>query len=207
MPDNKSKVFEEFDMALHGCIPDEEKGNWMELRDGSKFFPSHPHCPSIELIGSCLSTEYRYNSHTAEGKLISVAEHSTIMAEWLLYVWPNEPELAHQGLLHDSPEALGLRDIPRPMKELLGPEYKIMENHILATVLNEFGLAPDLDPRIKNADNRIIRDERMQAMNPSANHWFSDTLEPLNVKFRFLPPEAAAKRFVHMHHRLMELRK
>ena len=190
-----------------GCVPDEEKGNWMELRDGSRFFPEHPHCPDIDLIADVLSTEYRYNSHTKEGCRLSVAEHSTVMAEWFLYCYPDEPALAHQALLHDAPEALGMRDIPRPVKDRLGPEYRRLEAKILACVLAEFGLPTELDPRIKAADSRILRDERMQAMNPSANRWATDGLEPLNVRFRFLHPEASAGRFRSMHKALLDLRK
>ena len=196
-----------WDTIERGCVPDEAKGNWMELQDGSKFFPEHPHCPSMDLIAEVLSTEYRYNGHTIKGKLLSVAEHSVVMAEWFLYCFPEEPDLAHQALLHDAPEALGMRDIPRPVKEMLGPEYKRLEAKILACVLSKFGLSTELDPRIKQADSRILRDERMQAMNPTGNRWSTDELEPLNVRFKFLKPEAAAGRFRAMHGQLLLLRK
>ncbi len=190
-----------------GCVPDEKKGNWMELRDGSKFYPEFPHCPSIDLIADVLSTEYRYNSHTRAEIKLSVAEHSVVMAEWFLYCYPDEPWLAHQALLHDTPEALGMRDIPRPVKDMLGPEYRRLEAKILACVLREFELSEELDPRIKQADSRILRDERIQAMNPTGNQWSTDELEPLNVRFKFLPPEGAAGRFRAMHGQLLHLRK
>lgn len=75
----------------------------------------------IEDIAFALSNISRYAGHAR----LSVAQHSCLVADVLL-AETGDHRLAYDGLMHDATEALGLGDIPAPIKRL--PEMEFYRN-------------------------------------------------------------------------------
>ena len=62
-------------------------------------------------------------------------------------------------------------------------------------IFQRFGLPEKLDNRIKEADARILVDERRDVMSESGRVWQTDTLEPLGTKIVGLLPDQALEFF------------
>lgn len=168
---------------------DRRHGDWMQTWSARKFWPLDPRSEEvfIEDIAHSLSMQCRYAGHCR--RFYSVAEHSVLMARWLLPT--HGPEIALWGLLHDSSEAY-LVDVPRPVKpSLVG--YKEAEAKVMAAVCERFGLAPDMPAVVHDADNRIIGDELVNLL-PMA--WHERYNEPLGVQLRCWYPEQAEDEFL-----------
>ncbi len=101
-------------------------------------------------IAHGLSMTCRYGGHVT--RFYSVAEHSVHMSRWV------PPEHALQALLHDASEAY-LGDVIKPLKDLL-PDYMEIEWHAERTIAGVFGLPLELAPIVREADRRIVADER-----------------------------------------------
>lgn len=174
-------------------------GDWMQTWSARKFWPLDPHAEEvfIEDIAHSLSMQCRYAGHCR--RFYSVAEHSVLMARWLL---PNHgPEIALWGLMHDASEAY-LVDVPRPVKPYLAG-YKDAESKVMAAVCQRFGLAKEMPAIVHDADNRIIGDE-LENMTPMA--WHARYNEPLGVSLRYWSPEKAEVEFLATFDALMSAR-
>lgn len=138
-------------------------GDWIETYSGRKFhlLDCRPGDFDIVDIAHALSFICRYNGHTK--RFYSVAEHSL----YISYACP--PDLALWALLHDSPEAY-IGDVTRPLKPYL-KDYKAIERRIMAAICEQFGLAPDQPPEIKELDSRILHNERRDMMADTSNPW------------------------------------
>ena len=163
---------------------------------------------SLHDIAHSLSMSCRYGGHCRE--FYSVAEHSVILAELILEQY-GDTRLAYNALMHDATEAY-VCDLPRPIKYKLLKDgitwFQEAETQVWGIICQAFGtqfLDVDMDPRIKQADERIIRDERGQNMNPSTNHWATDELEPLGVVIECWSPSKAYVEFIRMEHKLQEM--
>lgn len=180
--------------------PDMLVGDWMETASGRKFYPLSPRKEDVDLedIAHHLARTSRYNG-AYRLEHYSVAEHSVLISQWLLRTY-NDPFLAYQGLFHDAPEAY-IGDMVRPLKKQ--PEmrsFRQAEDRIWEAIVDKSGILSykgyALDPRVKEADSRIIVDERRQVMRKSGNTWGSDELEPLGVEIKGLGAWQAQEWFI-----------
>ena len=138
-------------------------GDWIQVYSGGIFYPLDPRPEEINLIdiAHSLSMKCRYAGHTKE--FYSVAEHSVLISQVV------SKRNALWGLLHDAPEAFS-SDCPKPLKRCL-PQWKAMERRIMDAVCVKFGLEPPEPEEVREADNRILADERALLMNPCQYDW------------------------------------
>lgn len=163
----------------------ERTGDWMQTFTGRQFWPLDPRADEIEItdIAHALSMACRYAGHCT--RFYSVAEHSVLLSRSV----PQPFKL--WALLHDAAEAYVV-DVPRPLKPYLAG-YREIEERVMSAVCERFGLDPTMPPVVKEADNRILVDERAQVMSPCAVDWNLADNTPLGVQvFGWSPAEAEA---------------
>jgi hypothetical protein len=151
------------------------RGSWMQTFTGRKFYPLDPRPEEIDPrdIAHALSLICRFGGHTR--RFYSVAEHCVLMSE----VMPTR-ELALWALLHDATEAY-VGDMVRPLKHHM-PEYRAVEDRVMAAIAERFSLTTAVMPaEVKDADSRIILDERAALLSAPPEPWQQDELEPLGV--------------------------
>lgn len=169
----------------------EDRGDWLQLHSGIKFYPLDPQPSEINIsdIAHALSQICRYAGHTK--KFYSVAEHSVYVSRLV------PANLAMAGLLHDAAEGLGCCDLPRPLKRYL-PDYQIIENRIMESVAKRFGFAWPLDLAIKEVDTRIIANERDSLFKNPHRDWKAE--KPFfNLEIDGLLPDAAHRLFANRY--------
>ncbi len=166
-----------------GCIPGRTlnpREAWITTHSGRKFFyvrqPDEHGDIDIQDIAVSLSREPRYCGHTARN--YSVAQHSVLVAE----------ELARRGrsartqmigLLHDAPEFV-MKDIPRPLKQLLGTVYTDLETGVWNRISHKYlGAVVKIPAVVKEVDNALYLAEALDLF----------SFQPLNFT-----PERFAKR-------------
>ena len=179
----------------------EREEPWMTTCTGVRFHFMGPRLSEFRLedIARSLSRQCRYNGHLRDDvDFYSVAEHSVHVADWL-WDWYGDTMLARQGLMHDLSETY-ITDVVRPVKPFLG-NYHAIKNAIMAKGLEAFGMLPRLDDRVKQADNRILLDERAAVMLKTDHVWEQDGLEPLGVRILALPPSRAYDMFKNAYAR------
>lgn len=155
--------------------------NWIQTYTGRTVDLLTPKVDQISIldIAHSLSQKCRYSGHTIE--FYSVAYHSIIVSMAVL-AQHRDIELAYKALFHDAAESY-LGDLPGPLKPYL-PDYKKIEDNFESVVADYIGVDTLKDPRIKEADMRILMDERYHLLFPANRRWTLD-LEPL------LSPEAS----------------
>ena len=170
----------------------ERVGDWMQTFGGRQFWPLDPRAKEvfIEDIAHGLSLQCRYAGHCL--RFYSVAEHSVLIARWLASQ-DYDTETCLWGLLHDAGEAYVL-DMIRPLKRSV-PEFSEIELRVRNQVMKRFGLYLFEPFIVKEADNRILVDEKQQNMAPGLA-WGIDSLEPLGVTLEFWSPEQAKAEFL-----------
>ena len=176
-----------FDLA-HASFPAAE-GSWMQTASGKAFWPLDPRVEDIQIedIAAALSKLCRYGGHCHT--FYSVAEHCVLMA----HAAPDGQHLA--ALLHDASEAY-LSDVIRPVKAHLA-NYKDIEANLECAIAKRFGLQWPMPAEVKHLDERIIADEREQAMIRSSVAWAQWTpVAPLGVTLQFWTPEKAEFEFL-----------
>lgn len=175
---------------------------WVQTHSGRAFDLRAPSpemvCP--EDIAYSLSMQCRYGGHTLT--FYSVAEHCCLIHDWLAQ--QGGPEwLPVAGLLHDAHECY-VSDFPAPMKRLMEADalgameaYERITMRIDAVVAARFGLSPAwlTDPRVRDADYRILLDERDQVMAPPPRDWGIDGL-PLGVEIEGWAPWYAEREYL-----------
>lgn len=138
----------------------------IETASGLKYDFRHPTAEQVTLsdIAHALSHTCRFGGHTE--RFYSVADHSVYVSE-LVEASTGSRHMALHGLMHDAHEAY-LGDVPKPLKNLLGPEYELMCDAADLTIAQRFGLDAELfkDPAVKDAD-RIALVHEAQSFMPS----------------------------------------
>lgn len=146
-----------------GSPSDTGRGNWMQTFTGRQFWPLDPDPAAIDIvdIAHSLALTCRYAGHVK--RFYSVAEHLVLMA---MHVSLPAQKWA---LLHDASEAY-LVDVPRPVKPAL-TNYRVIEARVMSAVCERFGLIGDMPAEVKDADDRILVDERAALMAPCEADW------------------------------------
>lgn len=171
------------------------RGDWMQTFTGLQFWPLSPDPRSIviEDIAHALANQCRFAGHCI--KFYSVAEHSVHVSRSIV----GNPRDALWGLLHDAAEAY-LVDVPRPLKPYLA-NYSDIEASIMSAVCRRFGLGTVMPAAVKQADNRILNDERDQNLFPPPRAWAGDKT-PLGVQLQLWSPDRAEREFLDDFHAL-----
>ena len=174
-------------------MPTDRHGDWIQTFTGRQFWPLDPRPDDvcIEDIAHALSNLCRYGGHSM--RFYSVAEHSVLLSR----VVP--PEHALAALLHDASEAY-VADVPRPLKAFL-PGYKAIEARVQESILAAFSLSPGSFHAIKDADTRILSDERTQIMGPPPAPWLT-AQTPFGLTLPCWSPEVARSQFLHRFDKL-----
>jgi hypothetical protein len=116
--------------------------------DPARIFPTD--------IVTALRHENRYGGHSNEP--VSVLQHSITV--WLIsFMEGCTVEQQRVALWHDAPEAY-IKDLPRPLKKLLGPVYAQIEGTITVAVAEALSVPID-EPHLwlKDYDNRALAAE------------------------------------------------
>lgn len=132
---------------------------WIQTYSGKQFTPTAPKLDDIDIvdIAHALSMQCRFNGHIR--RFYSVAEH----AYYVSLIVPSPAAL--RGLLHDAGEAY-LSYLPAPLKPLL-PQYNAMEDVLMASVEERFGLTGDsplVTSQVDAADKWIVFQEAKTLM-------------------------------------------
>lgn len=175
---------------------------WMETHAGKQLFlPVTEDMIDIEDIAHALSFQCRYAGHTL--RFYSVSEHCCLISDYVFRNSPNlEPnerrKLALQGLMHDASEAY-LVDIPKPIKPFL-TNYRELEQQIEVVVADKYGFEYPYHSVVKEADCRILLDERAALFNWSGHDWELPVDKPLGVHIEALAPYEAKAEFLKRFH-------
>lgn len=171
------------------------RGNWMQTYTGARFYPTSADVEDVSPIdiAHALSLLCRYNGHVH--RFYSVAEHCVLLSRAVA------PEHALWALLHDATEAY-VGDMVRPLKVQV-PEYVAIEDRLMAVIADRFDLYPKQMPgEVKDADTRILLDER-DALMPNVRYaWDIDELQPLGVAIEGWSPERAEAAYLDRLHEL-----
>jgi hypothetical protein len=163
--------------------PYDDRGDWLQTYTGRAFYPLDPRPEDVdpEDVAHALAHTCRYGGHTS--RFYSVAEHCLLVAQAV-------PEHALWGLLHDAAEAY-CGDMVRPLKQGM-PAYREAEDRIMAAICERFGLHPVEPSAIKEADTRLLYDERLALFGPPPKPWHAlEGLAPLGARVRGLRPPIA----------------
>ena len=140
------------------------EGSWIEMQNGKKWNLFHPDMDVVDIstIAHALSMQCRFNGHTRV--FYSVAQHSELVSRLV----PEEDAL--EGLLHDCDEALGLPDLPSPIKSNI-PEYRTLGEGVQELVFKKFGAKFPMPKSVKDADARILLNERDRFFGEPSDVW------------------------------------
>lgn len=168
-------------------LPAKRVGDWMQTYSGRQFWPidARPEEIGLDDIAHSLAMQCRFAGHC--DRFYSVAEHSWLLSRAV------PPAFARWALLHDASEAYIL-DVVRPLKPALAG-YREIEDRLMVAICVRFDLSLIMPPEVKDADNRILIDERDQNMSPAPAPW-SVPDAGLGVTLLFLSPAEAERMFL-----------
>lgn len=175
---------------------------YMQTYTSRRFYPAR-YADELQLsvvdIAHALSMTCRFGGHCLS--FYSVAEHSCHIADWLAAQGEGR-STAFAGLMHDAPEAY-LGDIPTALKVLL-PDYRRIEDALWKHVAASFGIPEILPLAVKEADLRILIDERDALMHGhDPDGW--PKVERLGIRIRSWAPEEARRQFTYRFETLCEV--
>jgi hypothetical protein len=132
----------------------------------------------IEDIANSLAKQCRYNGNIQNH--YSVAEHSVILSHMV-------EERQFEALMHDAAETY-LCDLPRPVQEAIGQDFRIkykkIESKILHVIGQKFRFDTPIPISVLAMDDRLMREEmaEMDSENfDTIEFWSADLAE-----YRFL---------------------
>lgn len=173
-------------------------GDWMLMNSGQRYWPLDPRVGDFSLNDIAHGLAYTCRWGGQVDQFFSVAEHSVIVSRYV------RPELRLAALLHDAAEAF-VGDIPRPLKRILGANYKLIEDRTQTVIAMQYGFDKEMHPQIKEIDNRITVDERKSLFsnNDETLPWMfandvSLGLEIINP----LPPHQAKRLFMETYYEI-----
>jgi len=148
-------------------VPVTNRGTWMQLRGGRRFYPLDPRADEvfIEDIAHSLSRQIRYNGLSDLD--VSVGQHS-VNAAWIADIEGYHAGVQLAALMHDAPETY-VADMVRPLKVEF-PDYRALEDTVATVIWERFNL-PVIDHKlIKYFDNLCLSWEKRD-MYWSAEEW------------------------------------
>jgi len=108
----------------------------------------------IEDIARGLSFQARWNGQTRGEFPYSVAEHSLLVENIFMRLYPKAPvKWRLAALLHDAPEFV-IGDMISPVKAAVGPGYKELDDRLMAAIHLRFGLPATLPVTVKKQIKR-----------------------------------------------------
>lgn len=169
-------------------------GDWMATATGGRFYPLDPRANEVSIadIAHSLSMICRYGGHVS--RFLSVAEHCVHVSRAV----PHEDAL--WGLLHDASEAY-VGDMIRPLK-LSMPQYREAEDRVIAAVCERFGLDSQMPESVREADSRIITNERAVAFDKTDPLWRDAQGGALSLEVQCWGPKTARARFLERFYEL-----
>lgn len=176
----------------------DRRGDWMQTFTGRQFWPLDPRTSDLDIvdIAHALGMACRYAGHGLQ--FYSVAEHSVLITRWLRDQG-HDRDVQLKGLMHDAPEAY-LVDVPRPIKPYL-TQYRGIEVTLWCVIAGWLGMSAFMPEAIKEADSRILVDERAQNMAPCPVEWNIPS-QGLGVTLEFWSPSRAKAEFLMEFERL-----
>ena len=115
---------------------------WQRMLSGRRLDLLDPTPMDIEIedIAHGLAFVARWNGQTLGDYAYSVAEHS-LLVETIFSLMA--PKASHKwrlaALLHDAPEYV-IGDMISPVKDAIGPEYRVLDDRLEAAIRIRFGL-------------------------------------------------------------------
>ncbi len=176
-----------------------DRGPVIQVTSGAPFYPFTPRPDEIKItdIANSLSYLCRYNGHVK--KFYSVAEHSFHLSNVV------EPEYALEALLHDAAEAY-VGDLVAPIKRHI-PEFNKIETQIMRAIWYKFGLPNrPLPIAVRDADQRIMLDERKYVLNESRFQWPLAATVRTRAGIKCWTPKTSREKFLERFHELTEHR-
>ncbi len=154
----------------------------------------------IRDIAHNLSFENRFIGQTE--KPYSVAQHC-VLGSWILEEM-GTPVLALQFLLHDATEAY-VKDIPTPLKKMLGNCYQTIEERFHLAICARFDVFNFESERIKQMDLIMLATEKAQLLPPSTVEWTQlKGINQANIKIDSWTPERAEQEYLKQFYSLTE---
>jgi hypothetical protein len=171
------------------------RADWMQTYTGKRFTPLDPRPEDVDAvdIAHALSLLCRYNGHV--DRFYSVAEHCVHLARWIHWK-TGDRNLTRWALLHDAAEAY-IGDMIWPLKAHM-PDFQDVDAFVTGAIAKRFGLegavvivipssrgfgkrVKVIPDEVKEADTRILLDEKAALLKPSPGAWTVDGLEPLGI--------------------------
>ena len=154
-------------------LPKTRLGAWFQTFSGRQFWPMDPRPGDFDIrdIAHGLANICRFGGHPRE--FYSVAQHSLFVS----YECPAADRL--HGLMHDAPEAY-IGDMVQPFK-LFMPAFKRAERKIWAAMCDQFGMAVEIPPSVKQADLVALMTERRDLLGRPPARWDErfEAVEPI----------------------------
>jgi 5'-deoxynucleotidase YfbR-like HD superfamily hydrolase len=180
-----------------------ERRVWQRMLSGRRLDLIDPSPLDIEIadIAHGLARVARWNGQTGGAHIFSVAQHTLLVEAVMRAQTPRiDEKLRLAALLHDAPEYV-IGDMISPFKAVLGGDYKVVEQRLLAAIHIRFGLPPvlavDTAAQIKHADRGAAYLEATMLAGFSeaeAKRLFGrDPNLPQSVREDYLTPWSAAK--------------
>jgi len=156
------------------------ESNWIETITGEQYYFVDPELnqdltlDSLQrMIAAALSNECRYSGQIDHH--YSVASHTMLMLDYVKREYPSYAENTNVILgilLHDGPEGV-LKDLASPLKEVLAPIYKELENRNETYFHQRFGVVLSFEEAelIKKADKEVLLAEAMVLMPSKGFNW------------------------------------
>lgn len=178
---------------------------WQRMLSGRRLNLLDPSPLDVEIddIAQGLSRVARWNGQTSGDWAFSVAQHSLLVEELVRRLKPDaSSQWLLAALLHDAPEYV-VGDMITPFKSAIGPDYKALENRLLAAIHLRFGL-PAVSPReltrnVKQADRAAAYLEATQlaGFSPSeAKRLFGNAVEGEEITLTPVEPDQARNTFL-----------
>lgn len=179
---------------------------WQRMLSGRRLDLLDPSPLDVEIddIAHGLARVPRWNGQTRGAHIFSVAQHSLVVEEITRVL---KPDLADRWrlaiLLHDAPEYV-VADLISPFKQVLGGNYKAIENRLMTAINLRFGLPPEI-PEVhrklmKRADAAAAYMEATQLAgfeHAEALKYFGRPVGiPANLDLTPWPADKAEKRFL-----------
>lgn len=173
---------------------------WIQTYTGQPFdlVDPQPEMVHLEDIAHALAHLCRYTGHVVQH--YSVAQHSALASR----VAPDEVDLKFQALMHDAAEAY-VGDVSKPMKMVLGPAMREVEDRVWRAVADRFRLPLELDPRVKEVDLRLLETERQQLLGTCERDWQLD-VDPYAIRIIPWSAISARRAFITRFEKLERLR-